>query len=51
MSNNKTRTSIYLSVEAKKQAELMAKAQNRTLSNFIETMIKEKVSQQMNEKA
>lgn len=49
MSNKtkKTRTSIYISESMKAEAEKMAEAENRTLSNFIETMIKERASKDL----
>ena len=51
MNNKKTRTSIYISEAVKAEAEKMAEAENRTLSNFIETMIKERATKETNKQA
>lgn len=40
ISDNKTRTLITLEKELKKQLEVKAKEQNRSLNNLIETILK-----------
>ena len=41
ISTNKTRTMLTLEKEVKKQLEHIAKEQNRSLNNLIETVLKE----------
>lgn len=41
ISDNKTRTMLTLEKELKKKLEAVAKEQNRSLNNLIETIIKE----------
>lgn len=46
MSNDKTRILVNISIELKKEVEEIASSKNRSLSNYIVTLIQEEVEKE-----